>query len=148
MAAPADSCAGVVAAIERVMGMRPLAPAAVVAAEETRALSVLRDPTAELVRTEVAARMTMKVTHHQAEAVATAVLAGAVAPQERTGPSSVAVGEEMVDLAVAVVSALVPTSIATALPDRAAPSEEAATAVAVAEVAVLWEAPSLMTAAQ
>ena len=76
-----------------------------------------------------------------------AVMAVAGAPQGRTGLSSVAVMEEMVDLAVVQASGSAPKLIQTALPESQAVSEEPATAV-VAEVGVeLSEARSSIKAA-
>jgi len=77
-----------------------------------------------------------------------AVLAAAAAPQDRTGLSSLAVMEEMVDLAVAQASGSAPRLIRTANPDSRAVSEGVATAVVVAEGVELWEAPSSIKAVQ
>ena len=77
-----------------------------------------------------------------------AVLAVAVAPQERSGLSSLAVMEEMVGLAAAQASESAPRSIRTANLDSRAASEEVATAVVVAAGVERWEAPSSIKAVQ
>ena len=61
------------------------------------------------------------MTRREAAVVAMADLAVAVAPQERTGLSSVAVMEEMADLAAAQASEWAPKLISTANPETEAP---------------------------
>jgi len=73
-------------------------------------------------------------------------LAAAVVVQGRSGLPSVAVMEEMVDLAAAQVSAWAQTLIRTVNPETRRHSEEVVTAVAVAVEAELSAAPSSMTA--
>ena len=86
------------------------------------------------------------VTSTRAEVAVMADLAAVVLAPERCGLPSLAVTEEMADLAAAQASALAPTLICTALPETEALSEEVATAVAVAEEVELSEAPSSMRA--
>src|SRR3954468_17891691 len=101
----------------------------------------------EMVTTaEVAAAAAPALARWEAEVVATAVLAVAVLVQGRPGLSSVALMEEMVDLAAALASVWAPTLIRTALLETEAPSEELVTVVAVAAEAELSAAPSSMTA--
>ncbi len=95
---------------------------------------------------EEAAAAALALARWGAEMVATADLAAAVLLPGRHGPSSVALMEEMVDLAAAQASASAPRLIRTALPVTKALSEEVVTAVAVAVEAELSEAPSSMTA--
>src|SRR5437899_3898381 len=133
------------------MAMMPLAPAAAeeeeeraVGASSTASVDPMEPtaPTAAVAEEEAPTA----ITRRGAAVVATAVLAAEVAAQGRSGPSSVALMEEMVDLAAAQASAWAPTLIRTALPETRPLSEEAVTAVAVAVGAELSEAPSSMTA--
>ena len=81
-----------------------------------------------------------------AAAVATAGLAEEEPPQECSGLISLALMEEMVDLAAVQALASAQKLMSTALPETGAVSEEALTAVAVAVAVELSEAPSSIKA--
>ena len=131
------------------MAMMPLAPVAA-AVEEDRLMgassATSMDPMEPMAPTAAVAPEAASATVEGAAVVATADLAVVVVVQGRSGLSSVALMEEMVDLAAAQASASAPTLIRTALPETRALSAEVVTAVAVAVVAEPSEAPSSMTA--
>jgi len=144
---PADSFVVVQAATSRAMATVALVPAAAVVEEEKTVgawgAEDLTEPMAPTAAAAVEAEAT-SITHREAAVVATAVLAGAVAAQGRSGLSSVAVMEGMVDMAAAQASEWAPTLICTANLETRPLSEEVVTAVAAAVEAEVSEAPSSM----
>ena len=140
-------------AVTTIMAMVPLAPAAAVVEENPLAASSPSmeemEPMAPTVAVGLAAASACQSRARTRAAVAaTAGLAGAGAPQEQSSLPSLALMEEMADLAAAQASASAPALICTALPETGVVSEGVVTAVAVAAGVELSEAPSSIKAVQ
>jgi hypothetical protein len=141
-------------AVTTIMAMVPLAPAAAVVVEENPLAASSpsmeeMEPMAPTVAVGLAAASACQSRARTRAAVAaTAGLAGAGAPQEQSSLPSLALMEEMADLAAAQASASAPALICTALPETGVVSEGVVTAVAVAAGVELSEAPSSIKAVQ
>src|SRR5579862_6101380 len=142
-------------AVTPIMAMVPLAPAAAVVVEENPLAAssppsmVEMEPMPPTVAVGLAAASACQSRARTRAAVAaTAGLAAAGGPQEHSRRSSLAVMEEMADLAAAQASASAPVLICTALPETGGVSEGVETAVAVAAGVELSEAPSSIKAVQ